>query len=116
MKTNILHPGNGINFPSKGDYVKFNMMMCDEKETVLFDSKNCEKGFCEIRFKCESGYFEQIEELIGEMSLYEKCSLELDRSDLTKVKSKEIRKLIQQYNRIIIYIEVIHISPSSHFA
>ena len=53
MTSCILHPGNGINYPKKGDYVKINLQMKDPNENILFD--------CEIRyFTNESNMFSSI--------------------------------------------------------
>jgi hypothetical protein len=76
MIKNILHPGNGIDFPKKGDYVKINLMICTPDRISLFDSNKL--NGIEIRFNCkESNILTELEDLIGEMSLFEKCSLNL---------------------------------------
>ena len=79
MEKLIIHPGNRLNIPQEGDYVKLNLQLTDGSGEMLFDSALSDKKFAEIRFKTkESNMFQQLEELIGEMSLFEKTSFELD--------------------------------------
>lgn len=76
MIKTILHPGNGINFPLKGEYVKIHLLIMDNNKQIIFDSKLYPREM-EIRYMSEeSNLNEEIEELIGEMSLYERCCLE----------------------------------------
>ena len=35
----IVHPGNGVDFPKNGDYVKLNLAVYDSDRNLLFDSK-----------------------------------------------------------------------------
>ena len=56
----------------------------------------------------------QLEELIGEMSLFEKCSLEIDKSYLPNITSKQIKMLLEQYQKIIFYVEIVDISKTPH--
>ena len=50
MSSSILHPGNGINYNKKGDYVKINLQMKDSNDNIIFDSTLSRRIFCEIRY------------------------------------------------------------------
>lgn len=116
MEKSILHPGNGINFPNKGDYIKMNFEVKDDKGNVILNSEHTKKKFLEIRYKCtESNLFDGFEDLIGEMSLFEKCSLEVDNTKIGQINSKEIDNLLTKHNKIIFIIEIINISKTTHF-
>ena len=49
MEKIILHPGNGIDMPVKGDYVKINLKLKDDMGRTLFDSEKTNKKFVDIR-------------------------------------------------------------------
>ncbi len=114
MTSSILHPGNGINYPKKGDYVKINLQMKDPNENILFDSTSTRKKFCEIRYLTnESNMFPQLEELIGGMSLFQKCSLELTKDNFDNtIPSTNMNQLLDEYNKITILVEIVNISKS----
>jgi hypothetical protein len=115
MEKFVIHPGNGLNMPQEGDYVKLNLQLMDGNGDVLFDSALSDKKFAEIRFKTkESNMFQQLEELIGEMSLFEKTSFELDRTCIPSVNSKQIKMLLEQYGKIIFNIEILDINKTPH--
>lgn len=112
----ILHPGNGINFPIKGDYIKLNFEVKDDKGFIIFNSEHTKKKSLEIRYKCtESNLFDGLEELIGKMSLFEKCSLEIDNTKIGQISSNEIDNLLMKHNKIIFILEIINISKTTHF-
>ena len=114
MSSSILHPGNGINYPKKGDYVKINLQMKDSKDNILFDSTLSKRKFCEIRYLTnESNMFPQLEELIGGMSLFQKCSLELTKDNFdNSIPSTNMIQLLNDYNKITILVEIVNISKS----
>ena len=58
--------------------------------------------------------FEQLEELIGEMCLFEKCSLEVDRGYQANITCKQIKMLLEQFQKIIFYVEIVDISKTPH--
>ena len=70
MLKSILSPGNGVNFPKKGEYVRFKLKICDSKNTTLLLTDKV------IRFGYGSSIKPEIEILLGEMSLLERCTLE----------------------------------------
>ena len=112
MSSSILHPGNGINYPQKGDYVKINLQMLDSNGNILFDSTLTRKK--EIRYLTnESNMFPQLEELIGGMSLFQKCSLELTKDNFdNSIPSTNMIQLLNDYNKITILVEIVNISKS----
>jgi hypothetical protein len=117
MERIIMHPGDGVNFPKKGDYVKLNLFVYGEGKKVIFDSKTIPEKCVEMRYKLEGLWLDEIESLIGEMSMFEKCSLEFklehykkDNSDETK----NIRDLLSYHKNIIFEIEITNISCQSH--
>ena len=114
MTSSILHPGNGINYPKKGDYVKINLQMKDPNENILFDSTSTRKKFCEIRYLTnESNMFPQLEREIGDMSLFEKRSIELTKDNFDNtIPSTNMSQLLDEYNKIIILVEIVNISKS----
>ena len=114
MSSSILHPGNGINYPQKGDYVKINLQMLDSNGNILFDSTLTRKKFCEIRYLTnESNMFTQLEELIGGMSLFQKWSLELTKDNFdNSIPSTNMIQLLNDYNKITILVEIVNISKS----
>lgn len=117
MIKNILHPGNGIDFPKKGDYIKFNLEVFDKDGKEVFNSANT-KGL-EVRFNSnESFLMKELEDLIGEMSLFEKCSLEIDGSKVKadhKGLNESIYELLQTKGKLIFEVEIVNISKISHF-
>jgi len=116
MEKNILHPGNGVNFPIKGNYIKLSLQLFDNDENILFDSNNTLNKFCEIRYKTnESNMFEELENLIGEMSLFEKCSLILTSDVINDNTPLNLRNLLEKYGKIHINVEIVNISNSPSF-
>ena len=116
MIKNILNPGNGINYPIKGEYVKFNLLMYTSNKTLLFDSTQT-KGL-EIRFNSnESNLISELEDLIGEMSLFEKCSMEVELEKIKKNNeclSDIILDLLYIHKKLIFEIEILDINKNSH--
>ena len=114
MTSSILHPGNGINYPKKGDYVKINLQMKDPNDNILFDSTSTRKKFCEIRYLTnESNMFPQLEREIGDMSLFEKRSIELTKENYdNSIPSSNMLNLLNVYEKIIIFVEIVNISKS----
>ena len=51
MSSSILHPGNGINYPKKGDYVKINLQMKDSNDNIIFDSTLSRRKYKHISYK-----------------------------------------------------------------
>ena len=152
---NIIHPGNGVDFPKSGDYVKINLVIKtgnhnnDHENNILFSSKETSNKFLEIRFYEEvedipnqilgsgkhlqnitnnigssSGIISILENLIKQMSLFEKCSLELDiesKSETDKLNIKKIQRdsfnlenLLRQYKKLIFEVEIVDISKFPH--
>ena len=115
MTSSILHPGNGINYPKKGDYVKINLQMKDSKnDNIIFDSTLSRRKFCEIRYLTnESNMFPQLEREIGDMSLFEKRSIELTKENYdNSIPSSNMLNLLNDYGKIIIFVEIVNISKS----
>ena len=113
----IVHPGNGVDFPKNGDYVKLNLAVYDSDRNLLFDSKLFSKQKCmEIRFKTsQSNFLTELEDLIAEMSMYEKCLLIIDKSnDKSLLESKLINDLLKNKKEIIFEVEIVNISKYSH--
>ena len=54
MEKLIIHPGNRLNIPQEGDYVKLNLQLTDGSGEMLFDSALSDKKFAEIRFKTKA--------------------------------------------------------------
>jgi len=116
MEKNILHPGNGVNFPVKGNYIKLSMQLFDNNNNILFDSNDTLNKFCEIRYKTkESNMFYELESLISEMSLFEKCSLVLTSDHLNENTPLNLRNLLEKYGKIVINVEIVNISNSPSF-
>lgn len=115
MIKNILKPGNGIDFPSKGDFVVINLFIYTHKNIVLFDTSKTKKNGFEIRYNCkESNLIKELEELIGEMSLFEKCSLEIQYIPKSKQNvSNLIENLLSVHKNLIFEVEIIEINKFS---
>ncbi len=45
MSLSVLNPGNGINYPKNGDYVKINLQMKDSNNNIIFDSTLARRKF-----------------------------------------------------------------------
>lgn len=100
MNKIILKPGNGINYPTKGDYIDVNMNIFDESGVLIFSNKDERMT---LRFKSDGMVIDELEELIGEMSLYEKCSIQIKKQLFSDLEGKEIM-------RTLVYeIEIVHI-------
>ena len=114
MSSSILHPGNGINYPKKGDYVKINLQMKDSNDNIIFDSTLSRRKFCEIRYLTnESNMFPQLEREIGDMSLFEKRSIELTKENYdNSIPSSNMLNLLNDSGKIIIFVEIVNISKS----
>jgi hypothetical protein len=115
MIKNILHPGNGIDFPRKGDYVKLNLVIFTLDRIILFDSSKLNTNGMELRFNCsQSSFITELEDLIGEMSLFEKCTLELDVQGQYEGMQDLIKELLMQYKKLIFEVEIVDINKNSH--
>ena len=114
MSSSILHPVNGINYPKKGDYVKINLQMKDSNDNIIFDSTLSRRKFCEIRYLTnESNMFPQLEREIGDMSLFEKRSIELTKENYdNSIPSSNMLNLLNENGKIIIFVEIVNISKS----
>jgi hypothetical protein len=118
MNKIIEHPGNGVDFPKIGDYVKLNLVIYDTNRNILFNSKEITHKSClEIRYKTpESNFLTELEDLIGEMSLYEKCLLIMDKSnERSLIESELISELVKNYKEITFEIEIVDINKNSHY-
>jgi len=111
MSKLILKPGNGINFPKYGDYVKLNILIKTKNEEILFDSKVSKNVVIRIG---NSTFLDQISGLIDEMSLFEKCSIEFNKENIAEYKecslTEELIDLIKNKEKIFFEIEIIEIS------
>jgi len=117
MNKIIIHPGNGIDFPKQGDYVKLNLTIYDSHKNKIFDSKLfSEEKSMEIRYRSpESNVLTLLEDLIGEMSLFEKCLLIVDKSCENCLKESEyIRGLANKTKEITFEVEVLDINKNSY--
>ena len=113
--SDILFVKLGINYPKKGDYVKINLQMKDSKnDNIIFDSTLSRRKFCEIRYLTnESNMFPQLEKEIGDMSLFEKRSIELTKENYdNSIPSSNMLNLLNVYEKIIIFVEIVNISKS----
>jgi hypothetical protein len=118
MNKIIIHPGNGIDFPKQGDYVKLNLIIYDTDKNKIFDSKLFSEEKCmEIRYRCpESNVLTVLEDLIGEMSLFEKCLLIVDKScENCLIESELIRELANKNKEIMFEVEVVDINENSYY-
>ncbi len=112
MIKSILHPGNGIDFAKKGDYVKFYLLIFDNNKNVLFNS------LLEIRSEClECNLINALEELITEMSLFEKCQLEIENNKETIENNYYQSEIIKEIftnnlgcNKITFEVEILNIN------
>jgi hypothetical protein len=117
MSKIIVHPGNGVDFPRMGDYVKLNLVVYDSDRNLLFESKELsEEKFLEIRFRTPEGNFlTDLEELIGAMSLYEKCLLTIDKTnEKIMLESEVIKDMVKNNKEIIFEVEIVDINKNSH--
>jgi hypothetical protein len=106
MNKLILSPGNGITFPKKGEYIKINLTIYDGKSNILFDTKKI--GHMDILYG-DDKYITEFEGLLGEMSLFEKCSFELSNTNENRI----INTLVNNGN-ITAEIEILGISHYPH--
>jgi hypothetical protein len=106
MNKLILNPGNGITFPKRGEYVKINLTIYDNKNITLLDTKRF--GSIDILFG-QNNYITEFEELIGEMSLFEKCSFELKST-----KDNDIINKLTIGGNVVAEVEILNISNSPH--
>jgi hypothetical protein len=107
MNKLILNPGNGISFPKHGDYVLINLCISDSNNTVLLNSKKI--GGIDVLYG-EKRFVKEFEELIGEMSLFEKCSFEINESGDNDV----VRQLAGGIGNLNVEIEILDISNYPH--
>lgn len=113
MSKLILKPGNGINFPKQGEYVKLEITVKTKNDEVLFSSNKAKNTI--IRMGNEnSNFLEPIIGLINEMSLFEKCSIEFAKENLNEYKefnlTDELINLINKNDKILFEIEILAIS------
>lgn len=105
----ILNPGNGVTFGKYGDYIRFDLIKYNSTNENTDTTKNSlqNKGNSEeykdiiMRLGFESNLKKEIVDLIKEMSLFEKCRLEIE------VKNKEFDVFeieIKEINTRFIYI------------
>jgi hypothetical protein len=115
MNKTILHPGNGLDFPKKGEYVKVKLLIYDKDKNILFNSNYTKDKMIDIRFGCrESNILLELEELVGEMSLFERCSMEIDESLNHSGISETVLDLLKYHRKIIFEVEIIDISLFPH--
>ena len=78
----ILKPGDGLRFPKKGDYIKADLLVytvTSKGKIVIYE------GAVVTRFRTEeSSLVPELEELISEMSMFERCALEISQMNSTK--------------------------------
>lgn len=116
MSKLIINPGNGINFPKTGDYVKIQMQIKSKNNEILFNSNKINN--LEIRIGDKGSFFlPQIEDLITEMSLFEKCSIEFTNDQLKENNqfNEDFKEKLILYGKIIFEIEIIDISKSRNY-
>lgn len=117
MNKIIVHPGDGINFPKIGDYIKINLMIWDANKNVMFECKDANEEICiDIRFKSqESNLLTDLEDLIGEMSLYEKCLLIVDKTCERSLRESElIKEFLKISKEITFEIQIVDINKYPH--
>lgn len=114
----IIHPGNGVNFPQKGDYIKIFLVVCGRSGTVIFNTADLKNNFIEVRHLCpENSLIYDLENLIGEMSLFEKCSLELDVNNIleeSQIESETLKQLLNFHGKLTFEMEILNISEFPH--
>lgn len=109
MNKIIQTPGNGINFPQKGKYCLVDLNARDGNNKQILDSK--QTGDLCIRFKSEEFLFNELETLLGEMSLYERCILEISKSyKFQQAPSQCLLDCLRQTGKITFELELKHIS------
>jgi hypothetical protein len=59
--------------------------------------------------------FIELENLIGEMSLFEKCSLTLTSDAINENTPLNLRNLLEKFGKIVINVEIVNISNSPSF-
>jgi FKBP-type peptidyl-prolyl cis-trans isomerase 2 len=106
MNKLILNPGNGITFPKRGEYVKINLTIYDNKKTILFDTKKI--GPIDVLYG-QDKHITEFEELINEMSLFEKCSFELSGT-----RDNDLIGKLAAGGNIVAEVEILDISNSPH--
>jgi len=106
-------PGNGINFPTSGEYVRLSVLIKTDKDEIIFDTRNCKNIVARMGID-NSNILDPILELIGEMSLFERCSIEFNKETIEEHKNihltDELIDLINKNERIIFEIEILDIS------
>lgn len=101
MIKSIINPGNGITFAIKGDYIKFNLTITDSEGNYLV--KNL---LSIVRYGYDDSLKPEIENLLGEMSLLEKCNLEIPNENIPQIIGEnKIRK-----DKLIYDIQILDIS------
>ena len=117
MSKLILKHGNGVNFPKSGDYVNLLIVIKTKNNEIIFDSSKI-KNHCVRIGKSGCLLLPQIEELIYEMSLYEKCSIEFTKEMLKEeeeIFNEDFCQKLKIYEKIIFEIEIIGISKSRNY-
>jgi hypothetical protein len=122
MSRLIINPGNGINFPKTGDYVKISMQIKTKNNEILFNSNKINN--LELRIGDKGSFvLPQIEDLITEMSLFEKCSIEINNdhindnvnNDNNNEYNEDLKEKLTQFGKIIFEIEIIDITKSRNY-
>ena len=75
MIKTIINPGNGYTYPTRGEYVKVKIEAFNIEKKILFNNLIC------IRIDYDTTIKPEIMNLIKDMTLLEKCSLEMDVKD-----------------------------------
>jgi hypothetical protein len=115
MNKIILHPGNGLDFPKIGEYVKVKLLIYNKDKNVIFDSNLTNKKSVDIRYGCrESNILHELEDLVGEMSLFERCSMEIDESVNSSFFSDGLNDMIKIHKKLIFEVEIENISKFPH--
>jgi len=121
MNKLTIKPGNGLNSPNKGEYVKINLKISDKKGKSIFDStvtdgvtiRYLEGNFIInstiLNLKIKDNHFiSELEDLIGKMTLFERCTIELTL-DMAK-QSEFLTDSFRNNNILIFDVEIVHIS------
>ena len=115
MNKTIMHPGNGLDFPKIGEYVKVKLLITNKDKNVIFDSNLTNKKCVDVRFGCkESSILHELEDLVGEMSLFERCSMEIDESVNSSYFSDALNDMIKIHKKLIFEVEIQNISLFPH--
>ena len=122
ISKNILQPGDGINIPQNGDYVKLDLQIysvdINSNKKMFFNSNNIPQMSVDIRYGTpECSLVKELEELIGEMSLFEKCSVEIKFDNKIKESgfTPYILDLLKTYKNLVFELQICDISKFPHY-